>query len=43
MANKHLLFRVAARGKILHGATALADAVEKVGREGTCAAGLPKE
>jgi chaperonin GroEL len=27
MANKHLLFRAAAREKILHGATALADAV----------------
>ena len=27
MANKHLLFRAAARDKILHGATALADAV----------------
>jgi chaperonin GroEL len=27
MANKHLLFRAAAREKILHGATSLADAV----------------
>src|SRR6516164_9002283 len=27
MANKHLLFRAAARDKILHGATALADAI----------------